>query len=178
MTVTADWIDHWAARYDTDADNEVLNEVGPRVRTRGCYDHDDLLTVGRWKTPRVLSRLASNTDEMIHDITATALSAPFPIQHLVLTLLNGVLVPVASSMLMVWKPEDHTVIDVRAVKSLVANKEMPEPSAKSYPPYMDYLSVCRAISERCSRSLRTVDRALYQANGSTRMKLADTDGRM
>ncbi len=163
--LNAHWIDYWAGRYAPDSDDEVLNEVGPRVRKRGCYDRNDLLTVGRWKTPRVLSRLDSNTDEMIRDITSTALAAPEPIQHLVLTLLNGVLVPVASSLLMVWQPGVHTVIDVRAVNSLVVNGEIADPAPNMYPPYVDYLKVCRTISQRCDRSLRTVDRALYQANG-------------
>jgi hypothetical protein len=164
-TLNAAWIDFWAKRYDPNSDAEVLNEVGPRVRERGCYDRDDLLTVGRWKAARVLPRLDSNADEMIHDVTSTALAAPEPIQRLILTLLSGVQVPMASSLLMVWQPDVHTVIDVRAVKSLVAHGQIADPAPKSYPRYMDYLKVCKSIAERCGRSLRTVDRALYQANG-------------
>jgi hypothetical protein len=108
--------------------------------------------------------LASNTDEMIGDITSTALAAPIAIQHRILTLPNGVAVPMASALLMVWKPEVHNVIDVRAVASHVACGEIDDPATNSYPPYLSYLSVCKAISERCGRDLRTVDRALYGAN--------------
>ncbi|SPM43353.1 hypothetical protein MNAB215_5579 [Mycobacterium numidiamassiliense] len=111
--------------------------------------------------------MASNTDEMIRDITSTALAAPMPIQHRILTLLNGVGVPMASSLLMVWRPEEHTVIDVRAVKSLVVYREIADPTPKPYPSYMEYVKVCRGISQRCARSLRTVDRALYRANGTS-----------
>lgn len=166
--INADWIDYWAKRYDEDNsnyDDEVLNAVGPRVRERGCYDRADLLTVGRWKTARVLPILDSNTDEMIRDITSTALAAPPRIQHKILTLLKGVGVPMASSLLMVWRPDEHIVIDVRAVESLVRNGEIPDPAPKPYPAYMDYLKVCRAISQRSGRCLRNVDRALYKANG-------------
>lgn len=170
MAIDADWIDYWAARYNEDNkgyDDEVLNEVGPGVRECGFYRRADLLTVGRWKTPRVLPRLDSNTDDMIRDITSTALAAPQLIQHLVLTLLHGVGVPMASSLLMVWEPDEHTVIDVRAVKSLVVNEEIGDPAPRLYPPYIDYLAVCKAISQRCRRTLRMVDRALYKANGRT-----------
>jgi len=66
---------------------------------------------------------------------------------------------------MVWNPDEHTVIDVRAVKSLVENGEIGNPAPDAYPPYMDYLAACNAISQRCDRCLRTVDRALYEANG-------------
>lgn len=165
MPLDADWIDYWAGRYAPDFDNEVLNEVGPRVRAQGHYDRHDLLAVGRWKTRRAGSRLNSNTDESIRDITGTALAAPEAIQHRILTLLNGVGVPLASSLLMVWQPDVHTVIDVRAVNSLVAFGAIADPGPRRYPPYMEYLFVCRAISRRCDRDLRTVDRALYRANG-------------
>ncbi len=163
--IDADWIDHWADSYNSPADDEVLNQVGPRVRERSHYDRDDFLAVGEWKSRRARSRMASNTDEMIRDVTATAFAAPLPIQHRILDLLRGVGVPMASSLLMVWQPDHHTVIDVRAVASLVNNDEIPDPAPYQYPPYMEYLAACKAISKRCGRSLRKVDRALYQANG-------------
>lgn len=164
VAIDADWIGYWSERYDAehpDYDDEVLNKIGPRVLKRGWYDRADLLAVGKWKTARVLPQLESNTDDMIRDITRTALAAPEPIQHLVMTLLNGVGVPVASSLLMVWKPKVHTVIDVRAVNSLIVNRELTDPA----PLYPDYLKACRKVSQRCGRSLRIVDRALYKANG-------------
>jgi len=167
VLIDASWIDHWADRYSVNADNDVLDRVGPKVRELGHYDRDSFLAVGRWKSRRAISRMASNTDEMIHDLTATALAAPLPIQHLILTLLHGVAVPMASSLLTVWHPEEHTVIDIRAVKSLVEHGEIPNPAPNTYPPYMEYLAVCKTIAQRCDRSLRTVDRALYQANGRT-----------
>ena len=80
---------------------------------------------------------------------------------------NGVLVPMASSLLMVWQPDEHTVIDVRAVKSLVAQEGMSDPGAGKYPPYVEYLTLCKEIAQRCNRSLRVLDRALYAANGRT-----------
>jgi hypothetical protein len=165
--IDASWIDHWADRYPVKSDDEVLNRVGAQVRERGSYDRQDFITVGIWKSQRAKSRMASNTDEMIHDITATALAAPLPIQHLILTLLNGVAVPMASSLLMVWQPDEHTVIDVRAVNSLVKKNEIPDPAPNMYSPYMDYLAVCKAISKRCGGRLRMVDRALFEANGRT-----------
>jgi hypothetical protein len=165
--IDASWIDFWADRYPVKSDDEVLNHVGARVRERGHYDRQDFVTVGTWKSPRVKSRMASNTDEMIRDISATAFGAPLAIQHRILTLLEGVQVPMASSLLMVWQPDQHTVIDVRAVKSLVKNGLMPDPTPNMYPPYMEYLAMCKTISVRCRRSLRLLDRALYEANGRT-----------
>ena len=126
------------------------------------------MAVGQWKSPRAKRSLESNSDDMIHDITATAFTAPLPIQHRILTLLSGVEVPMASALLMVWQPEEHTVIDVRAVASLVALGEIPDPAPKKYPPYMGYLAVCKAIAQRVGCDLRRLDRALYGANGAAR----------
>ena len=163
--ITADWVDHWSSQYNAAYDVDVLDRVGPRVRERGYYDRDDFLTVGVWKSPRAKSRMAKNSDQMIHDVTSTAFTAPLTIRHRVLTILAGVGVPMASSLLMVWRPDEHTVIDVRAVKSLVAHQEVVDPTPRMYPLYLDYLEVCNKISIRCGRSLRDVDRALYCANG-------------
>lgn len=48
---------------------------------------------------------------------------------------------------------------------------MPSPQQK-YPPYMEYLAVRKGVSERTGRSLRMLDRALYQAKGSTQKSAA------
>ena len=128
---------------------------------------DSFLRVGAWKSPRPKKSMASNTDEMIHDVSATALAAPLSIQHRILMILNGVSVPMASSLLMVWHPDEHTVIDVRAVRSLVAHEGMSDPGEGKYPPYVEYLALCKEIGQRCNRSLRVLDRALYEANGRT-----------
>lgn len=66
---------------------------------------------------------------------------------------------------MVWRQDEHTVIDVRAVNSLVKNDEIDDPGTGHYPPYVEYLNKCREIAKRCERDLRIVDRAVYEANG-------------
>lgn len=162
-----DWIDYWSTppRYPAGKD-DVLNSVGPWVREHKCYDRQRFLLVGKWKSRRVQGWMSRNTDEDIREITSMALAAPLPYQHRILTLLHGVAVPMASSLLMAWNPDEHTVIDVRAVTSLVAHAEIADPGPGNYPPYMEYLDVCQAISKRCRRSLRVLDRALYAANGA------------
>jgi hypothetical protein len=56
-------------------------------------------------------------------------------------------------------------IDRRGLRVEQLDITYTHPAPKSHPRYMDYLKVCRPISPRCGRSLRTVDRALYQTNG-------------
>jgi hypothetical protein len=156
--IDATWIDHWANHYDESHDAK-LQAIGRRLRERGYYDRQDLLDVGRWKArSRTQSRLGANTDSEIRDITRIALEADRPYQHRILTLLKGVQVPTASALLMVWDQDLHTVIDINAIKALVDHDEI----GNKTPSYLDYLDVCHQISTRCKRSLRTVDRALYE----------------
>ena len=115
MTISAQFVDHWASRYPADADREVLEVVGPRVAERGAFDRTDLLVVGRWKSVRSTGYLARNGDDFIEQVTSSALNAHDDIKHLILTLLDGVGVPMASAMLTACFPDRFTVIDVRAI---------------------------------------------------------------
>ena len=160
--VDKEYVELWSALYDETYD-AVLTRVGPSVRERGYYDRNDFMAVGRWKAARTTPLLESNTEQMLKDVTSTAFGAPEPIRHRVMTLLTGVQVPIASALLTAWRPDLYTVIDVRAVKSLVAEGALEE--SKNLPPYMTYLNICRELAADCQCDLRTLDRALWQANG-------------
>jgi hypothetical protein len=163
--IDAGWIDRWAGSYDDD-DDKVLKEVRLRVSRRNHYDLEDLVRVGVWKgTYRIKPKLEHNTEEWVRDVTTAALVAPDALRIHILTALRGVGQPVASALLMVWNQDQYTPIDRRAVNTLVAAREIDAPGRGKYPPYRDYLDVCRSISQRCDRSLRTLDRALYMADG-------------
>src|SRR5947209_11782741 len=127
VTVDSAFVDGWANRYVRFMGSEeprLLNEVGPRVRQQGYYTREDLAAVGNWKSVRIRSRLASNSDEDIRDITTLAFGAPERLQHSILTLLMGVQVRAASAFLTIWEPTRHTVIDVRSLNALHALGEI------------------------------------------------------
>ena len=98
-------------------------------------------------------------------------------------------VAVASAFLMTLKPNRWTVIDQRANRSLAALRNVLEPISVKAAPLMSlfhilshyhplppsyaavdsdwgiYLAACREIGRFTGKSLRTIDRALYQARG-------------
>jgi len=169
--IEAEWVERWAAKYPRKYD-ETLGAVHENVCARGYYDRADLMTVAEWKLtgsywPKHREELEKgNTDDDIRDITRTALMAPLGVQHRVMGLIKGVGDPVASALLMVWDDEQHTVIDRKAVKSLVRHGEIERMPGGVLPPYPVYLLKCQRIRERCGCDLRTLDHALYMANGS------------
>jgi hypothetical protein len=86
-----------------------------------------------------------------------AFVGPAHLRHRVLTLLEGVRVPVASALLTVWDPTQHTIIDVRSLRALETLGQLTQPCR-----YVDYLDICRRIARRLDIDLRTLDRALWR----------------
>jgi hypothetical protein len=75
----------------------------------------------------------------------------------VLTALHGVGIPMASAILTAINPERYTVLDFRALESLGITN-WPENVAF----YVFYLEACRELAAKHGKSLRTLDRALWQ----------------
>jgi hypothetical protein len=171
------FVTRWSKHYLHDdpaaaaKENKLLTQVGHAVRQRGCYSKPELIQVGEWKARgRIRGRLSQNSEPDVKKITRTAFAAPEDRQHLILDTLHGVAAPMASALLMVWNPDRHTVLDVRAVAALerlqrrgLLQEEVPEREGL-YPAYPAYLQCCRAIAKRLDVSLRDLDRALWKWN--------------
>lgn len=86
---------------------------------------------------------------------------------LILSLTPGCQAAGASAPLMAQNPARYTVFDRRAISSLKFLGHWTEEAAARpcYAAWSGYLATCRWIAESTGRSLREVDRALYQANG-------------
>lgn len=143
----------------------LLEEVGPAVARRGHYYKAELQRVGEWKTARIRSRLASNTDERIESVTRLALAAPEVHQHHLLGQLYGVGDPVASAFLTIWNPKLHTVLDFRvqeALEELHLRGALEGRVPGRSKPVVEYVAYCRALADRLGVELRALDRALWR----------------
>jgi hypothetical protein len=163
MTITRGFVDKYAGEYPTSQDAKVLLEVSPRVSERGYYDKADLLAVGGWKAVRATGYLGRNDEADIEYVTQAAFAAPDHLKHRFLSLLSGVQQAMASALLTVWDPEKFTVYDIRAMATLRAHGEA-GPGFLAYPIYLDR---CSKLAENLGVDLRTLDRALYAADGAT-----------
>lgn len=166
-TIDRSFVDYWSQRYRQNmpaVETQLLSDgVGAQVRAQGYCSLEQLFAIGGWKAARSRAWLQRNTDDDVRDVTGLAFNAPERLQHRILCLLCGVQVPMASAVLTVWAPERHTVLDVRSVAALKALGELRGvQSFEGYPRYVDYLKVCRSISERLRVGLRDLDRALWR----------------
>jgi hypothetical protein len=170
-----EFVNLWATRYVQEAlagnalEGELLSELGPRVAKRGFLEKAELARIGDWKTTRVRTQLASNSEADVTDITRLALAAPERLQHRILCLLVGVGHPMASAILTVCDSTRYTVLDFRAVEALrylqqigALRAEVPDGNRGGLPGYYAYLQFCRKVARELDVSLRALDRCLWQ----------------
>lgn len=167
------WVDKWAMRYPVLAEREKLGDLYDRKRK--SFRLDQLEIIYRWKYARLwpdrkVAALRANCDErQARDWTRRAISCPDDLGALAFVhLLPGANAAGGSAILTVADQKRFTVMDRRAIKSLVCLGQW-DPTVQgttaSATHWIEYLRECRKISERTNRSLRTVDHALYQSRG-------------
>lgn len=168
------FIDYWSNRYDlkcSERDRALykqiknkLNKLFPSGKIR-YLTRDILYDVVDWKASRIRKSVLSNKPAFVKEISRCCLlSRNEQLKIEALAILKGVKYRVASAILHFCFPEKYTVMDWRAWESLIKQKEL----AKTYKIKDDfehwhkYLKTCRSICTRCNRTLRQLDKALWQ----------------
>jgi hypothetical protein len=147
-------------------EEHLFSGVSGTIRERGHLTRGELLSIGRWKSPRARSRLEQNDARRVREITSLAF-APEAIERAsVLMALSGVGEPMASAILAVWDPHRYTVFDWRATETLrEAGLLRSSGGAVSLGLY---LAVCRGLADHLDlpdapiSKLRLLDRALWK----------------
>jgi hypothetical protein len=149
---------YWANLYNP-ANDAGAATTAAAARARGYLTHDDLLALGRWKSPRSGPRLAANDPAYVEAVTAAALSTPNERLRVdVLRLLSGVAWPTASVILHWCHADRYPILDFRALWTL---------GHDTLPPYdfalwQAYTAHCRELADGAGMSMRELDRALWQ----------------
>lgn len=163
------WVRAWAGMYPAGADEVLVPLAGVSP-----IDRDATAIIVNWKFNNMAHRranahrgLAKEPDGRIEDLTARAFGCNDELGALlIIDSLQGVGPALGTSILMAANPERYTVMDTRSIQSIRAHEL---PGARfddaNEREWLDYLASCRSISERAAESLRTVDRALFMADG-------------
>lgn len=146
-----------AERYDYEDDSGV-RELGRRARARGWYTRPEFIEICEWKTVRVRSRAAANSDRAVEEATRRALAARNSTAAIeALRTLHGVDWAVASVFLHFGHADPFPILDFRALEALgVARRTA---SARLWDDYVDFT---RSLARRAGVDMRTLDRALWQ----------------
>ena len=107
-----------------------------------------------WKSPRSKPRIARNPPRQVVAVTREALATD---DIDILTRLDGVGMPTASTLLTVADPTRHTIVDVRATDAMRRLGAWDGMGG-----YAAYLRACYDVAVRVDTDLRTLDRALWK----------------
>lgn len=120
------------------------------------------LRVGQWKGLAVLNRLEHHAKHDIRFITSVALDDDTPDKFRIdiLRTLDGVGVPLASSLLSAVYPERFAIMDARTVGALHAAGHLDSDNPARID-YLDYISTLMTLADACGCSPVELYRALY-----------------
>ena len=152
-------IDYWAGRYAYPNESVLTDQIGPAARERGYLTREEFLALCEWKTPRSKPRCATNPESLVREATGLALASDEErLKVGILQLLAGVGWPTASVILHFCDRGMYPILDYRALWSLGARP----PSAYTFDFWWAYTEYLRRVAVESKRSMRTIDRALWQ----------------
>lgn len=163
MRIPVSQISSYTSRYPRHLDAQLL-ALAPSVKSRGYLRPDELMLVGKWKSPRSAGRLTKNTDSEVSEITSISLAASCErVRIESLQVLHGVNYPTASVVLHFFHSEQYPIIDFRAIWTL----GLMQPKAYNFEYWWTFVTAWRNEFESARVSLlsltpREFDQALWQ----------------
>ena len=130
-----------------------------KVRSRGYLEKPELREAAEWKASTSARHVETNSEEYIKEITEFAFRASTERARIeVLTVLDGVMWPMASVILHFFHREYYPILDYRALWSV----SLKVPPQYDFAFWWDYVQFCRDVAQRNGVTMRTLDRALCQ----------------
>ena len=151
-----------------DEDEPTARLVGELrgARLRGHLTLPELEAVCRWKSPRAIRHVRSNSPQAVRDATRRALhSRDEGSRVLALLELKGVSIPMASAALMLLDPRRYAVIDIRVWQLLHRRGYVSGNRAGvglGVAQWLQFLAIVRGLSARLGATARQVERALFE----------------
>lgn len=167
---------NWQTEQET-----TFDSISTALQNRGHISKEELMEIARWKVQggRLDRHIEKNTAEKVREQSGAAFDAKDDEKRIsALSELTGVRAPVASSILAMWKPERHAVIDFRAFRALPAAKpsllnrdsyedlaeflELFRTYGSNLEAYAFYVEEVRELAEHHDLLTREVDMALWE----------------
>lgn len=170
-------IPSFSPRFSTDKIKDLIEQygsvdqsqldIGARAKALGYYTQPDFVAICNWKTRgRPRRYYIKNTEQGVQKQTSIALTDPNEETRIrALLLLNGVGLPTASMLLHLASPDQYPVIDFRTLWSLGCESAHINVSF-----WLKYVHFCRDLSAKWGKSLRDLDRALFQYSKNNQPK--------
>lgn len=138
------------------------------IHTKKCLSKEDLILICRWKSPRALKLIKSNSTKKIERITKEAFKTRSERMKIeLLTSLRGVSIPMASAILMFKNQKSYGVIDIRVWQLLYYMETVScNPSGLNFTfnQWYQYLSIIRYYAKKKKVNARDIERTLFNVH--------------
>src|SRR5689334_6010033 len=138
------------------------------VKTRGYLTRGELEAVCRWKSPRAIQLVKSNTAPRIRTATQRAFATRSERRRMEeLLSLRGVSFPMASAILMLVNPRRYGVIDIRVWQLLHATgavTKKPTGMGFDFRNWYQFLMIIRHFARKFNVTARDIERSLFYAH--------------
>ncbi len=167
VRINRGFVEYWSDRYDYRDDyhhEQRLKRWLAKQSGRKFLDKESFLGIAMWKTPRGKHHYEANSAGFVRQVTDEAFQARDDRLRLhILMALDGVGVPVASTILHFAFPDMYPILDIRALTTLTKAGLWSgnEPGASTLADWLKYTRLMRGLSKKLRVDLRTLDKALW-----------------
>jgi hypothetical protein len=154
------YIQRYERGYDETAEIHLKELIRDRFKQGQCsLTKRIFLGIATWKTPRQKPNYERNPPGLISEVTEIAFQKGRNerVRIELLTIVDGVQYPVASTLLHFAFPDRYPILDFRAVWSL----GMEQPSAYTFEFWWEFVGRMRTESSRLRLPIRELDKALW-----------------
>lgn len=166
IIIDKDFVKQWHPRYDEEGVandyigyEDVLKVVSEEI-SQGFITEATFFRILNWKAPRVKGKIRKNDFNYYNKGIQRAIAASESEKLKILTGLQGIGVPVASTILNFIYPDQFPIMDIRVTEALI-NLGYLQVKSRSLANYPRYRQVILRIVQESGCSMRNVDRALF-----------------
>jgi len=135
------------------------------IMTRGYFTKEEFLEMARWKSPRPNRNYQNNSKENIKRVSKAVFSTRYEERKMeLLTSLDGVSIPVASTILTLTDPKNYGIMDIRVWQLLYRYdlvKVNPRGTNFNFKNWDYYLTNLRYYAKEFNVKTRDVERSLF-----------------
>lgn len=165
--INKEFIEEWSSHYDKlygESDepdyNQILNQVHLDLLDSKTLSKDTSIAIIEWKSARAKGKVDWNDFELYQTAITHVLELPDELKPGLLCWLDGINIPVASTILHFMYPDKFPIVDFR-VTEVLNDAELLTSYTISKKTYRIYKSVIEDIVKDTGCDIRTIDRALF-----------------
>ncbi|MDZ4845331.1 MAG: hypothetical protein SH857_07250 [Chitinophagales bacterium] len=155
---------HLETKERPDGTEQLIKELKV-VKKRGNLKKSELEIICHWKSARAIRLIKSNSEGIINKLSKEALNTRSEKRKMeFFTKLNGVSVPMASSILMFIDPKRYGVIDIRVwelLHSIGTMKTNPKGVNFKFNEWYRFLVIIRYYAKKFGVTSKDIERTLF-----------------